>query len=407
MSKTSSFLLILLLFLTFLFPQLVSSKTQSTLQWQIDFENGVSSLGIDDSDNVHVCSYKSLYSADFLIYNTEGILVSTGSFSTGLVPNFHIDSFHIDRYGFLYFISISSENFDVKKYNKNLNLVNTVSINRTIHDQLLYEIHISEYGHLFGYFFNSTVTSNSIIDKISILQFNGFGDINWNCTFTFSNESLPFFPLIHLSESITNTLFVGIEKSLYKIIPGSGEKVWQHDFPTEIQAITSLETDIFVIHNNASIAYSPSYLLLISDKNEILWEMSWMNLYGNVAFPAINYNGKFIGVNRIISGIKNSAKVKRGEFILINDEGNMKFNHTIVNIDPEEDFDTMKCSATSNDKFYEVGIFTNENDVLQGIIRFYSFLTETKFLTYTFYELLSSFLIVFLILKFQKRKRRK
>ena len=116
-----------------------------------------------------------------------------------------------------------------------------------------------------------------------------------------------------------------------------------------------------------------------------------MNLYGFVTFPAINYNGKFIGINRIISGIINDVKVKRGEFILINDEGNMKFNHTISYTDPEEDFYTTKCYATSNDKFYEVGYFIDENDVLQSYIRFYSFLIETKFLTYTFYELLTSF----------------
>ncbi|MCG3221004.1 MAG: hypothetical protein H7641_06450 [Candidatus Heimdallarchaeota archaeon] len=249
-----------------------------------------------------------------------------------------------------------------------------MSINRTIHDQILYEIHISEYGNLFGYFFNSTVTSNSIIDKISILQFNEFGDINWNCTFTFSNESLPFFPLIQLSESITNTLFVGIEKSLYKIITGSGVKVWQHDFPSEIQAITTLETDIFVVHSDASLAYSPSYLLLISDQNEILWEMSWVNLYGFVTFPVINYNGKSIGINRVISGYTNNVKVKSGEFILLNKEGKIEFNHTLENTDPEAiDFNTIKCYATSNDKFYEVGFFTDENDVLKSFIRFYSF----------------------------------
>ena len=400
MSKTSSFLSILLLLLTFLFLPLVSSKIQSTLQWQIDFDNGIYSLGVDDSDNIHVHSWKPFYFADFLTYNSDGSLVSRDIISIGIDP-----SFHIDRYGFLYLISISSENFDVKKYDENLNLVNTVSINRTIHDQLLYEIHISEYGHLFGYFWNSTVNSNSIINKISILQFNGFGDINWNCTFTFSTESLPFFPLIHLSESITSTLFVGIEKSLYKIIPGSGVKVWQHDFSTEIQAITTLETDIFVVHSDASLAYSPSYLLLISDRNEVLWERSWGNLYGFVTFPAVNYNGKSIGINRVISGIKNDVEVNMREFILLNDEGNMNFNHTIGNTDPEEE--NIKCYATSNDKFYEVGFFIDENDVFQGFIRFYSFLIETKFLTYTFYELLSSFLIVFFILEILKRKRKR
>ncbi|MEE9409401.1 MAG: hypothetical protein V3V41_00550 [Candidatus Heimdallarchaeota archaeon] len=391
---------ILLLFFSFLFVPTISAKVQTSLQWQIDFDKSTFPLGIDDNDAIHVFLFRDLSSAEFLTYTEDNVLFASDIFVFDIGT-----SFKIDKYGTLYFITTKSESIEIRKYSEELDLVDTILINRTINDQSLIDIHISEKGHIYGTFFNFTETSSSFNNTISILQFNELGGINWNSSYVFSNRLQPAEPLIHLSESLGNTVFIGIEKNLYQIDVSSGVNIWQHDFSTKILSIKAVETDIFVVYSDTSLAYSPSYEILISHYNEIKWEKTWENLYGFVYFPTINYNGKFIGINREISGIKDSEKIKKGEFILLNREGGIELNHSISNPDPEEEINTIKCYVTSKDKFYEAGFYIDENDNLQGFIKLYSFNIETRSLTNPFYEIMFSSLIAFLILQYLTRKK--
>ncbi len=391
---------ILFLFFSFLYVPTISAKVQTSLQWQVDFDKRIFPLGTDDNDAIHVYLFSYPNSDEFLTYTEDNVLIASKilAFDIGI-------SFKIDKYGSLYSITINFESIEIRKYSEELDLVDTILINRTINDQLLIDMHISEKGHIYGTFFNFTEISSSFDNTISILQFNELGGINWNSCYVFPNRQQPVVPLIHLSESLANTVFLGIEKNLYQIDVSSGDKIWQHDFSTKILAIKAVETDIFVVYSDTSLAYSPSYEILISHYNEIKWEKTWENLYGFVYFPTINYNGKFIGINREISGIKDSEKIKKGEFILLNREGGIELNHSISNLNPEKEINTIKCYVTSKDKFYEAGFYIDENDNFQGFIKLYSFNIETRSLANPFYEIMFSSLIAFLILQYLTRKK--